>query len=197
MSFASTFDPYQPLGSKGPAQASSKPFSSRVDFSDSSYDMPYFSSAEAPAPKVQNVQTNTAAFKHNINSSPNPPSKQRTGSRDTASPRHNRALYAIGSSTCSKADYSVFLNSLEFPCISDFKITSQSEIIAPEWLAQDAEFVKWIASKTRLLWLRGSEGSGKTTLMKQVLHKCTQDEPGSIHLTYSFPPLEAINPGRA
>ncbi|KAF5670521.1 ankyrin protein 3 [Fusarium heterosporum] len=200
MSFDSTFDFYQPFGSKGPAQESSKPFSSRVDFSDSSYDMPYFPSAKTSPSKVQNVQTNNAAFMHNTSSSHNPKSKQRISSRDAASTGDvtgqfmSLAPQSDEHISSSHAEYSAFLNSLEFPCISDFQITPRSEFPTSEWLEHDAEFVKWMTSRTRLLWLRGSEGSGKTTLMKQVLHRCIQDEPGSIHLTYSFSPVGSDEP---
>ncbi|KAF4993639.1 hypothetical protein FGRMN_6357 [Fusarium graminum] len=199
MSFDSTFDSYQPFGSNGSTQGSSKPFSSRVDFSDSSYDMPYFHSTEMPPSEVQDVQTNTAAFMHNSNSSHNTTSKQRTSNRDAASTRdtigHFMPLAPQPGTTqgerihSSHAEYSAFLNSLEFPYIWDSQITPQSDFHASPWLGQDEEFVKWTASRTRLLWLRGAEGSGKTTLMNQVLDKCIQDEPGSIHLTYSFSPV--------
>jgi hypothetical protein len=79
MSFAA----YQSLGSRSSAQASSKPFSSTVDFSDPSYDMPYFESAEVSVPKAQNIQRNAAAFQQNAKGLQDPLSKQGfTASKD-------------------------------------------------------------------------------------------------------------------
>ncbi|KAI1037941.1 hypothetical protein LB505_001586 [Fusarium chuoi] len=86
----------------------------------------------------------------------------------------------------AKIDYTKFLESLEFPSIADRKIGQGSgDLITSQWLVQEALFIKWRTSNG-LLWLRGSEGSGKSTLMKQALESC--QGPGSIHLTYSFSP---------
>ncbi|KAI6775827.1 hypothetical protein HG530_002585 [Fusarium avenaceum] len=160
------FAAYQSLSSRNSAQALSKPFSSTVDFSDPSYDMPYFASAEVLVPKAQNVQKNTATFQHNA--------KPQAQVRRTFS---------------FQVDYTAFLKSLEFPYGSEFTIEPESQFTDDyKWIGQDASFVKWKTLKTGLLCLRGSEGSGKTTLMKQVIHTRMEDEPDSIHLTYSFPP---------
>jgi hypothetical protein len=205
MSFAA----YQSLGSRSSAQASSKPFSSTVDFSDPSYNMPYFASAEASVPRAQNVQKNAAALQHNTKSLQDPLSKQGTTFKDvkgTTIPRtsHSGNLsqvtqYMLSTNIKPQAqvrrtfsfqvDYAAFLKSLEFPCISEFTIEPKSKFIDDyTWICQDASFVKWKTLKTGLLWLRGSEGSGKTTLMKQVLHTHMEDELDSIHLTYLFSP---------
>jgi hypothetical protein len=86
----------------------------------------------------------------------------------------------------AKTDYTEFLKSLEFPSVANSKIGHNSgDLGINQWLVQDALFTKWRTS-SGLLWLRGSEGSGKSTLMKQALESC--QGPSSIHLTYSFSP---------
>lgn len=172
--------------------------------------MPYFASAEVLVPKVQNVQKNTAAFQHNAKSLQDPLSKQGTTTskyvKGTTIPNTshsgnwNQVLQSMLPTnikpqaqvrrTCSfQVDYTAFLKSLEFPYASEFTIEPKSQFTDDyKWIGQDASFVKWKTLKTGLLWLRGSEGSGKTTLMKQVLHTRMEDEPDSIHLTYSFSP---------
>jgi hypothetical protein len=56
MSFAPPFQPFQPYGSQTPAsQPAKKSLSSTVDFSDQSYEMPYFVDVDAPAMKASGV----------------------------------------------------------------------------------------------------------------------------------------------
>ncbi|KAF5561403.1 ankyrin 3 [Fusarium napiforme] len=86
----------------------------------------------------------------------------------------------------AEIDHTGFLESLEFPSIADSKIGQGSgDLSTSQWLVQEALFTKW-RIYNGLLWLRGSEGSGKSALMKQALESC--QGPSSIHLTYSFSP---------
>ncbi|KAI1019905.1 hypothetical protein LB504_009549 [Fusarium proliferatum] len=193
MSFTSPteqFKAYQAFSSgssssKQPAQS----FSSRVDFSDQSYDMPYFTGSDV---SVLNPQTNYAS------TAPKPPvadvsrgftPKQLSDAPKTKSFDKKRlsSIPTQPSQTLkAKIDFTKFLESLEFPSIAENKISQGSgDLMTSQWLVQEALFTKWRTS-SGLLWLRGSEGSGKSTLMKQALESC--QGPSSIHLTYSFSP---------
>ncbi|KAF5642564.1 ankyrin protein [Fusarium sp. NRRL 25303] len=198
MSFTSPteqFKAYQAFSSGSPSSKQpAQSFSSRVDFSDQSYDMPYFTGSDA---SVVNPPTNYAS------TGPKPPvadvsrgftPKQLSDALKTKSFDKKRLSSIPNTSQQSqpsqplkaKIDYTEFLESLEFPSIADSKIGQGSgDLITSQWLVQEALFIKWRTSKG-LLWLRGSEGSGKSTLMKQALESC--QGPSSIHLTYSFSP---------
>ncbi|KAK2128526.1 hypothetical protein NOF04DRAFT_1244896 [Fusarium oxysporum II5] len=198
MSFTSPtgqFKPYQAFGSgssstKPPAQS----FSSRVDFSDQSYDMPYFAGSGV---SVSNPQTNYAstAPKQPVADAPrgftlkqlSDAPKTKSFDKKGLSNIPNTSQQAQPSQPLkAKIDYTEFLKSLEFPSIADSKIGHGSgDLGKSQWLVQEALFTKWRTSNG-LLWLRGSEGSGKSTLMKQALESC--QGPSSIHLTYSFFP---------
>ncbi|KAL7757972.1 hypothetical protein ACKLNR_012499 [Fusarium oxysporum f. sp. zingiberi] len=198
MSFTSPtgqFKPYQAFGSgssstKPPAQS----FSSRVDFSDQSYDMPYFTGSGV---SVSNPQTNYAstAPKQPVADAPrgftlkqlSDAPKTKSFDKKGRSSVPNTSQQAQPSQPLkAKIDYTEFLKSLEFPSIADSKIGHGSgDLSKSQWLVQEALFTKWRTSNG-LLWLRGSEGSGKSILMKQALESC--QGPSSIHLTYSFFP---------
>ncbi|KAF4447503.1 hypothetical protein F53441_8987 [Fusarium austroafricanum] len=201
MSFASSsgqFNAYQPFGAaagSASSQKSTQPFSSTVDFSDPSYDMPYFSNIEAP---VSNTQPShiSAAPKQSAAGTPRGfipkqiSSSEKTKSFDkmrTSSFPKGALLGQPSQPLDTKVDYTEFLKSLEFPSIADYRIDPKSlDNDLNQWLVRDQLFVRW-RSSTGLLWLRGTAGSGKTTLMKQALDTCMK-EPKSIHLTYSFSP---------
>ncbi|EWZ88419.1 hypothetical protein FOWG_09892 [Fusarium oxysporum f. sp. lycopersici MN25] len=198
MSFTSPtgqFKPYQAFGSgssstKPPAQS----FSSRVDFSDQSYDMPYFAGSGV---SVSNPQTNYAstAPKQPVADAPRGFTLKQLSDAPKTKSFDKKGLSSIPSTSQqaqpsqplkAKIDYTEFLKSLEFPSIADSKIGHGSgDLSKSQWLVQEALFTKWRTSNG-LLWLRGSEGSGKSTLMKQALESC--QGPSSIHLTYSFFP---------
>ncbi|KAL9566910.1 hypothetical protein ACKAV7_008974 [Fusarium commune] len=199
MSFTSPtgqFKPYQDFGSgssstKPPAQS----FSSRVDFSDQSYDMPYFAGSDV---SVSNPQTNSAstAPKQPVADVPRGFTPKQLSDAPKTKSFDKKRLSSIPNTSQqaqpsqplkAKIDYTEFFKSLEFPSIADSKIGHGSgDLSTSQWLVQEALFSKWRTSNG-LLWLRGSEGSGKSTLMKQALESC--QGPSSIHLTYSFFPL--------
>ncbi|EXA40276.1 hypothetical protein FOVG_09172 [Fusarium oxysporum f. sp. pisi HDV247] len=198
MSFTSPtgqFKPYQAFGSgssstKPPAQS----FSSRVDFCDQSYDMPYFAGSGV---SVSNPQTNYAstAPKQPVADAPRGFTLKQLSDAPKTKSFDKKGLSSIPNTSQqaqpsqplkAKIDYTEFLKSLEFPSIADSKIGYGSgDLGKSQWLVQEALFTKWRTSNG-LLWLRGSEGSGKSTLMKQALESC--QGPSSIHLTYSFFP---------
>ncbi|KAF5612931.1 ankyrin 3 [Fusarium subglutinans] len=136
MSFTSPteqFNGYQafssgPSSSKTPAQSSS----SRVDFSDQSYDMPYFSD---PDVSVSNPQIASTPSKQSVADVPRgftpkqlsdaPKTKSFDKKRLSSIP--NTAQQAQPSQPLeAKTDYTEFLESLEFPSIADSKITQGS-----------------------------------------------------------------------
>ncbi|KLP17420.1 ankyrin 3 [Fusarium fujikuroi] len=198
MSFTSPTEQFKAYQAFSPGSSSSKPpaqsFSSRVDFSDQSYDMPYFTGSDA---SVLNPQTNYGS------TAPKPPvadvSRGFTPKQLADAPKtksfDKKRLSSIPSTSKqaqpsqplkAKIDYREFLESLEFPSTTESKISQGSgDLSSSQWLVQEALFIKWRTSNG-LLWLRGSEGSGKSTLMKQALESC--QGPSSIHLTYSFSP---------
>ncbi|KAF5254348.1 hypothetical protein FANTH_833 [Fusarium anthophilum] len=211
MSFTSPteqFNGYQAFSSgSSSSKTPAKSFSSRVDFSDQSYHMPYFS---GPDVSVSNPQTASTPSKHSVADVPRgftpkqlsdaPKTKSFDKKRLSSIPNTGQQgshamcqsvqlanfIFSAQPSQPLKAriDYTEFLESLEFPSIADSKITQGSgDLSTSQWLVQEALFIKWTTSNG-LLWLRGSEGSGKSTLMKQALESC--QGPSTIHLTYSF-----------
>ncbi|KAF5687352.1 ankyrin protein 3 [Fusarium denticulatum] len=196
MSFTSPtgqFKSYQVFGS---GSSSSKPpaqsFSSRVDFSDQSCDMPYFAGSDVSVSNPQTASTASKQFVADVPLSFTPKQlsdapKTKSFDKKRLSSIHNTSQQARPSQPpIAKIDYTEFLESLEFPCIADSKIGQGSgDLGTSQWLVQEALFAKWRTSNG-LLWLRGSEGSGKSTLMKQAIESC--QGPNSIHLTYSFFP---------
>ncbi|KAF5982311.1 ankyrin 3 [Fusarium coicis] len=164
------------------------PFSSRVDFSDPPYDIPYCASSDA---SVSNHQTASTASEQSVADVPQGfTPKQLSDAPKTKSfdkKRLNTSQQAQPSQPPkAKIDYTEFLESLEFPSIADSKIDQGSaDLSTSQWLVQAALFPKRRTSNG-LLWLRGSEGSGKSVLMKQALESC--QGPSSIHLTYCFSP---------
>ncbi|ENH65416.1 Ankyrin repeat, PH and SEC7 domain containing protein secG [Fusarium oxysporum f. sp. cubense race 1] len=198
MSFTSPTGQFKPHQAFGSGSSSTKPpaqsFSSRVDFSDQSYDMPYFAGSGV---SVSNPQTNYAstAPKQTVADAPRGFTLKQLSDAPKTKSFDKKGLSSIPNTSQqaqpsqplkAKIDYTEFLKSLEFPSIADSKIGHGSgDLIKSQWLVQEALFTKWRTSNG-LLWLRGSEGSGKSTLMKQALESC--QGPSSIHLTYSFFP---------
>ncbi|KAF5534473.1 ankyrin 3 [Fusarium mexicanum] len=211
MSFTSPneqFNGYQAFSSgSSSSKTPAKSFSSRVDFSDQSYDMPCFS---GPDISMSNPQTASTPSKQSVADVPRgftpkqlsdaPKTKSFDKKRLSSIPNTaQQGSHAMCQSVQlanfifsaqpwqplkAKIDYTEFLESLEFPSIADSKITQSSgDLSTSQWLVQEALFIKWTTSNG-LLWLRGSEGSGKSTLMKQALESC--QGPSTIHLTYSF-----------
>ncbi|RKL10440.1 hypothetical protein BFJ71_g789 [Fusarium oxysporum] len=134
MSFTSPtgqFKPYQAFGSgssstKPPAQS----FSSRVDFSDQSYDMPYFAGSGV---SVSNPQTNYAstAPKQPVADAPRGFTLKQLSDAPKTKSFDKKGLSSIPSTSQqaqpsqplkAKIDYTEFLKSLEFPSIADSKI---------------------------------------------------------------------------
>ncbi|KAK2673229.1 Ankyrin repeat [Fusarium oxysporum f. sp. vasinfectum] len=198
MSFTSPTGQFKPHQAFGSGSSSTKPpaqsFSSRVDFSDQSYDMPYFAGSGV---SVSNPQTNYAstAPKQPVADAPRGFTLKQLSDAPKTKSFDKKGLSSIPNTSQqaqpsqplkAKIDYTEFLKSLEFPSIADSKIGHGSGDLGKiQWLVQEALFTKWRTSNG-LLWLRGSEGSGKSTLMKQALESC--QGPSSIHLTYSFFP---------
>ncbi|KAF4500963.1 ankyrin 3 [Fusarium agapanthi] len=196
MSFTSPteqFNGYQALSSgSSSSKTTAQSFSPRVDFSDQSYDMPYFAD---PDVSVSNPQTVSTASKQSVAGVPwgftpkqlSDALKTKSFDKKRLSSITNTSKQAQPSQPLkAKIDYTEFLESLEFPSFADNKINQGSgDLSKSQWLVQEALFTKWTTSNG-LLWLRGSEGSGKSTLMKQALESC--QGPSSIHLTYSFSP---------
>ncbi|PNP75182.1 hypothetical protein FNYG_11325 [Fusarium nygamai] len=196
MSFTSPTEQFKSYQAFGSVSSSSKPaaqsFSSRVYFSDQSYDMPYFAYSGV---FVSNPQTASTASKQSVADLPRGFTPKQLSDAPKTKSFDKKRLSSIPNISQkarpsqppkAKIDYTEFLESLEFPSIADSKICQGSEdLITSHWLVQEALFTKWRASYG-LLWLRGSEGSGKSTLMKQALESC--QGPSSIHLTYSFFP---------
>ncbi|KAF5604416.1 ankyrin 3 [Fusarium pseudoanthophilum] len=196
MSFTPPTEQFKSYQAFGSGSSSSKPptqsFSSRVDFSDQSYDMPYFAGSGVSMP---NHQTASTAPKQPVADVPRGFTPKQLSDAPKTKSFDKKRLSSIPNTSHqaqssqppkAKIDYTGFLESLEFPSIADSKIDQGSgDLGTSQWLVQEALFTKWRASNG-LLWLRGSEGSGKSTLMKQALEAC--QGPSSIHLTYSFSP---------
>ncbi|KAF5601890.1 ankyrin 3 [Fusarium pseudocircinatum] len=198
MSFTSPTEQFKSYQALGSGSSSSKPpaqsFSSRVDFSDQPHDMPYFAGSYV---SVSNPQTASTGSKQSVADVPRAFTLKQLSDAPKTKSFDKKRLSSIlntsqqGTSRSSqppiaKIDYTEFLESLEFPSIADSKTGQGSgDLITSQWLVQEALFAKWRTS-SGLLWLRGSEGSGKSTLMKQALESC--QGPNSIHLTYSFFP---------
>ncbi|KAF5621630.1 ankyrin 3 [Fusarium tjaetaba] len=196
MSFTSPTEQFKSYQAFGSVSSSSKPpaqsLSSRVDFSDQSYDMPYFAGSDV---SVSNLQTASTALKQSVADVPRGfTPKQLSDTQKTKSFDKKRLSRIPNTSQQAQPsqplkaeiDYTGFLESLEFPSIADHKIGQGSgDLSTSQWLVQEALFTRWKTSNG-LLWLRGSEGSGKSALMKQALESC--QGPSSIHLAYSFSP---------
>ncbi|KAG4278849.1 hypothetical protein FPRO04_06170 [Fusarium proliferatum] len=198
MSFTSPteqFKAYQAFSSGSPSSKQpAQSFSSRVDFRDQSYDIPYFKGSDASVVNPQTNYASTASKQPVTDVSRGFTPKQLADTTKTKSFDKKRLSSIPNTSQQSqpsqpikaKIDYTEFLESLESPSIADSKLGQGSgDLITSQWLVQEALFTKWRTSNG-LLWLRGSEGSGKSTLMKQALKSC--QSPSSIHLTYSFSP---------
>ncbi|RGP77488.1 hypothetical protein FLONG3_4407 [Fusarium longipes] len=193
MSFAQSFQPYQPYGSQQSSapQPAKKSFSSTVDFSDQSYEMPYFIQDDAPAVKASGVTRKPVASQPAMSTPRSITPRYELEDRKSNATQENVApVISKGpeyGTASYKPDPELFLQSFEFPSIQNFHIepipsTPNSSL----WIDQDPLFTNWKNSKHGLLWLRGSEGSGKSTLMGHVLHSQLREERSTIHLTYSF-----------
>ncbi|XEV04229.1 hypothetical protein FSHL1_009516 [Fusarium sambucinum] len=177
------------------AQPTKKSFSSTVDFSDRSYEMPYFVDVDAPAMKVSGVTRKQIASQPEASTprSIAPTYELKEPKRKTtqenmvpATPKGVEHGPPLPLRTHSfKPNPAAFLQSFEFPSITDFKIEPRATGSCV-WLDKDPLFFNWQSSKHALLWLRGSEGCGKSTLMSHALHTQLQLEPSTIHLAYYF-----------
>ncbi|KAH6992081.1 hypothetical protein EDB82DRAFT_544781 [Fusarium venenatum] len=177
------------------AQPTKKSFSSTVDFSDQSYEMPYFVDVDAPAMKASGVTRKPIASQPEA-STPrsiaptyelkDPKRKTTQENVDPATPKGAEHGPPLPPRTHSfKPNPAAFLQSFKFPSIQHFKIEPRATD-SSAWLDKDPLFSNWKSSKHTLLWLRGSEGCGKSTLMNHALHTQLQMEPSAMHLTYSF-----------
>ncbi|KAJ4139881.1 hypothetical protein NW768_001228 [Fusarium equiseti] len=197
MRFAQPFQSYQPYGSQGAGSEAKKPFSPTVDFSDQSYEMPFFVDVEPSTMKPGgSVARKPLAVQSITNASQSIP-KQSPDDRNTKIPQGNmspvmtkgpeKAPLLPPRKPTFKANPAAFLDSFEFPSMQNFYIEPEApNPNSHQWLNQDPLFISWKSSKHGLLWLRGSEGCGKSTLMKHTLHSQLKEEPSAIHLTYSF-----------
>ncbi|CEI60517.1 hypothetical protein FVEN_g9994 [Fusarium venenatum] len=177
------------------AQPTKKSFSSTVDFSDQSYEMPYFVDVDAPAMKASGVTRKPIASQPEA-STPrsiaptyelkDPKRKTTQENVDPATPKGAEHGPPLPPRTHSfKPNPAAFLQSFKFPSIQHFKIEPRATD-SSAWLDKDPLFSNWKSSKHTLLWLRGSEGCGKSTLMNHALHTQLQMEPSAMHLTCSF-----------
>ncbi|GKT98016.1 ankyrin 3 [Fusarium langsethiae] len=186
----SSAQPFQPA-----LQPVNKSLSSIVNFSDPSYEMPYFVDVDAPAMKSSGVSKKPIASQPEASTrrilAPNYKPEDTKGSmlRKNVVPATSKGIEhgpLLPPSTLSyKPNPAAFIQSFEFPHIQNYNIEpkcSGSSI----WLVKDPFFLNWKSSKHGLLWLKGSEGCGKSTLMEHALHTQLQGEPSTIHLTYSF-----------
>ncbi|CAG7562131.1 unnamed protein product [Fusarium equiseti] len=200
MSFAQPFQSYQPCGSQTTGSEAKKPFSSTVDFSDQSYEMPYFVDVESHTMKPGGSVARKPLAVQPVTNAPQSIPKQSTDDRKNKIPQGNISPVMTKGSEKEleapllpprkptfKANPAAFLESFEFPSMQNFYIEPKAPSANyHQWLNQDPLFISWKSSKHGLLWLRGSEGCGKSTLMKHALHSQLQEEPSAIHLTYSF-----------
>ncbi|KAF4947448.1 hypothetical protein FGADI_10400 [Fusarium gaditjirri] len=119
MSFTSLtgqFKPYQAFGSGSSSKPPAQSFSSRVDFSDQSYYMPYFAGSDGSEGSGSNPLTNYAstALKQ-LSDAP----KTKSFDKKRLSTQPSQPLEA-------KIDYTEFLKSLEFSSTADSKISHGS-----------------------------------------------------------------------
>lgn len=65
----------------------------------------------------------------------------------------------------------------EIPYQKHFKTTREKALTGTgQWLFQDPEFSAWQnSSRSQMLWLHGSAGSGKSTLMYVTVEQCARD----------------------
>ncbi|KAF5022027.1 hypothetical protein F66182_5910 [Fusarium sp. NRRL 66182] len=196
MSFSGPLRAYQPFNSQDSASvpSSTEPLPPSDDYRPRSYVAYSSSGSGIPASNAQDGYKNVAAFEHatsNIseNRIPRPASDRRKTNRidakSEASLTAKSAPVLAPRATNPGSNHEAFLKSFEFLWIADYTEELKSlHFIPSRWFTEDEVFSRW----KRLLWLRGLEGSGKSTLMRQAVHTCTQNEPDSVHLTYPFNP---------
>ena len=91
-----------------------------------------------------------------------------------------------------RSQYDLLYNSLAFSRM-DARLHNVASAIPEtcQWLRADNEFVKWATSnsdtrRSRLLWIKGKPGSGKSTIMKETFEWVQQNWSFEINLSYFF-----------
>ncbi|KAL6872219.1 hypothetical protein HDV57DRAFT_505984 [Trichoderma longibrachiatum] len=84
--------------------------------------------------------------------------------------KKKEAAQQILETNCQKV-----LDSLEFPQMFHRQLVIRSPCKGTgNWLSQDPSYQAWLSGEHRFLWVKGSAGSGKSTLMKHTLAEIQQ-----------------------